>query len=66
MIEELENVVLNIDLPEAGLRSGDVGSVVLIHRDGEAYEVEFVTLEGRTVAVVTLTNSQIRNTKTGG
>lgn len=39
---------------------GDVGTVVLIYRDGQAYDVEFMTLEGRTVAVVTLEASQVR------
>ena len=31
-----------------------------IYRDGEAYEVEFVTLDGRTAAVVTLEADQVR------
>lgn len=34
--------------------------VVLIHRDGQAFEVEFLTLEGTTVAMVTLEASQVR------
>ena len=37
-----------------------MGTVVHIYGDGEAYEVEFVTLEGRTAAVVTLETSQVR------
>ena len=40
--------------------AGDVGTVVHIHRQGEAFEVEFVTLDGGTVAVITLLSSQIR------
>ena len=59
MIPELERVVLTIDLPEEGLVRGDVGTVVLVHGD-EGYEVEFVTLDGETVAVVTLSTSQVR------
>lgn len=31
-----------------------------IHRSGEAYEVEFMTLKGETVAVTTLLASQVR------
>lgn len=48
------------DLPGDGLQAGDVGTVVHIHRQGEAFEVEFVTLDGGTVAVITLLSSQIR------
>ena len=60
MIAELENVILTADLPEQGLEQGDIGTVVLVHRSGEGYEVEFATLEGETVAVVTLLASQVR------
>jgi hypothetical protein len=41
-------------LPEYSLERGDIGTVVLMHRGGEGYEVEFVTLDGETVAVVSL------------
>ena len=60
MIEELERVVLLIDLPEHGLQGGDVGTIVLVHRRGEAYEVEFMALNGDTIAVTTLDSAQIR------
>ena len=60
MIQELEDVVLETDLPEHGLRRGDIGTVVLIHREGQGYEVEFTTLDGETVAVVTLLAVQVR------
>ena len=59
-IKELDSVVLTIDLPEHGLRAGDIGTVVLIHREGAGYEVEFMTLEGETVAVTTLMADQVR------
>ena len=59
MIDELANVVLAIDLQEHGLRKGDVGTVVLVH-DSEGYEVEFQTLDGDTVAVVSLSTGQVR------
>jgi hypothetical protein len=42
------------------LQRGDVGAVVHIYGDGEAYEVEFVTAEGRTIAVLTLTAADVR------
>lgn len=60
MIHELDSVVLTTDLPEHGLREGDVGTVVLVHRGGEGFEVEFVALDGETVAVVSLFSSQVR------
>ena len=60
MIKEHDRIVLLKDLPEDGLQSGDVGTVVHIYRQGEAFEVEFMTLDGGTVAVVTLLSSQIR------
>jgi hypothetical protein len=60
MIQELDTVILNRDVPQQGLRSGDVGTVVLIHRDRAAYEVEFVTLGGETIAVVTLPADAVR------
>jgi len=60
MIAELESVVLAADLPAEGLERGDIGTVVLVHHGGEGYEVEFSTLEGETVAVVTLLASQVR------
>lgn len=60
MIKEHDRIVLLKDLPEDSLQAGDVGTVVHIHRQGEAFEVEFVTLDGGTVAVITLLSSQIR------
>jgi len=60
MIDELESVVLECDLPESGLARGDVGTIVLVHGNGAGYEVEFTALDGGTVAVVTLNASQVR------
>ncbi len=60
MIEELERAILMIDLPEHDLRAGDIGTVVLVHRGGQGYEIEFMTLNGDTVAVVTLLADQVR------
>jgi hypothetical protein len=34
--------------------TGDIGTVVLVYRGGEAYEVEFVAADGNTIAVETL------------
>jgi hypothetical protein len=60
MIQELDDIILECDLPEHGLRRGDIGTVVLVHQGGKGYEVEFTTLDGETVAVVTLLASQVR------
>ena len=60
MIKELDSVVLTTDLPEHGLSAGDLGTVVLIHEGGKGCTVEFMTLAGKTVAVVTLLASQVR------
>ena len=60
MIKEHDCVVLTIDLPAEGLASGDIGTVVHIHKGGEGYEIEFMTLDGQTVAVSTLLANQVR------
>lgn len=59
-IKEHDCVVLTADLPTDGLLAGDVGTVVHIHKGGVAYEVEFITLIGTTVAVTTVEASQLR------
>lgn len=65
MIEELESVVLAVDLPEHQLQVGDIGTVVLVHQEGAGYEVEFVALDGETIAIVSLFSSQIRSIRAG-
>ncbi len=58
-IRELETVVLLRDFPDAGLRAGDLGAVVMVYGH-EALEVEFVTASGRTQALLTLPVSDVR------
>ncbi len=60
MIKEHDLVVLTVPLLSEGLETGDVGTVVHIHKDGQAYKVEFLTLDGDTAAVATLEASQVR------
>ena len=60
MIKEHERVVLTTPVLDSGLEAGDVGTVVHVYKDGQAYEVEFVTLDGHTAAVLTLEVSQVR------
>ena len=61
MINELDCVVLTDDLPAENLVAGDVGTVVMVHKEGVAYEVEFLTFDGHTLAVVTVESSQVRS-----
>jgi hypothetical protein len=60
MITEHASVVLTEDISSSGLQAGDVGVVVHIHRRGAAYEVEFMTLDGGTLAIETLEARQVR------
>lgn len=60
VIRELEMVVLRRDLPESRLKAGDVGTVVFVHEEGKGYEVEFATLAGETLAVVTVPAEDLR------
>ena len=60
MIRELDTLALTRDFPQHALRKGDVGAGVHRYTDRVAFEVEFVTAEGKTVAVLTLTEADIR------
>jgi hypothetical protein len=60
MIEELDRVVLTRDLPGEKLKAGDVGTVVMVLAPDEAFEVEFMTLAGDTLAVTTLQAEDLR------
>lgn len=55
----LDTVVLDRDLPDLGLRSGDLGAVVQVCNE-DGLEVEFVAASGRTEALVTLKESDVR------
>lgn len=60
MMKELDQIVLTSDIPEHGLKSGDIGTVVMIHKGGAGLEVEFVALDGQTIAVATLPADKVR------
>lgn len=60
MFEELDTVVLTKDLKEYGLKKGDLGTIVHLYGDKEAFEVEFMAASGKTIAVLTLTTKDIR------
>jgi hypothetical protein len=56
----LDTVVLSRDLPEHGLRAGDLGAVVECYGT-EGVEVEFVRISGQTKALVTLRTTDLRS-----
>lgn len=60
MIRELDTVVLTHDIKEYHLAEGDIGAIVHCYSDGNIYEVEFVTAEGKTIAVLSLSSDDIR------
>jgi hypothetical protein len=55
----LDTVVLDRDMPEFGLKKGDLGAVVQVYAP-DGLEVEFVTASGRTEALVTLNQKDVR------
>jgi hypothetical protein len=55
----LECVVLTRDLPEHALRAGDLGAVVEVCPP-DGVDVEFVTADGNTLALVRLHASDVR------
>lgn len=63
MIQEHDRVVLTVDQSDYGLFTGDVGRIVHIYADGEAYEVEFFRMDGRTLAVITVAAAAVRGIK---
>lgn len=58
-IKLFEIVALTVDLPEYNLWRGQVGTVVEILANGEAYEVEFSNREGHTYESLGLRPDQI-------
>jgi hypothetical protein len=58
----LDTVVLDRDLPEYGLRRGDLGAVVEIY-EPDGLDVEFVLASGETQALVELTTHDVRPTR---
>ncbi|MFT5465846.1 MAG: hypothetical protein ACI8UO_000942 [Verrucomicrobiales bacterium] len=60
MISEHSRVVLTKDLPERGLEQGDVGTAVHVYSNADAFEIEFVSLSGRTLCVETVPADAVR------
>jgi hypothetical protein len=55
----LDTVVLARDLPQHGLRAGDLGAVVEVY-EPNGLEVEFVMASGKTQALITLNVNDVR------
>jgi hypothetical protein len=61
MVSEHDMVVLMVSLPQEKLQAGDVGTVVHVYKQGQAYEVEFSTMSsGHFFALVTLEADKVR------
>ena len=62
MFKEHEQIVLTVDVfGDEGeeLKLGDVGTIIHIHPAKEALVVEFMSLNGDTVAIATVLPSQV-------
>jgi hypothetical protein len=59
---ELDTVELCRDLPDLGLRVGDIGTIVFVYAP-DAFEVEFVNSDGDTTAITTLRFADVRAVK---
>ena len=60
MLAEHDRAVLTDDIAERDLKAGDVGTIVHVYPGGEAFEVEFLALDGDTAALATVLPSQVR------
>ena len=60
MIEEHDQVVLTRDLPDQGLVVGDIATVVAVRQGGAGYTLEVMTVQGDTLAIVTVPAADVR------
>jgi hypothetical protein len=58
----LDRVVLERDIPERGLRKGDLGAVAELY-EPDGLDVEFVRASGKTQALVTLNVTDVRSVR---
>ncbi|MCB2262673.1 MAG: DUF4926 domain-containing protein [Candidatus Thiosymbion ectosymbiont of Robbea hypermnestra] len=59
-MKETDLIVLTHDIAEHSLKTGDVGTIIHCYDDKVGFEIEFVTAEGKTIVVLTLTTKDIR------
>ena len=63
MFDEHRQVVLTAEVTgdeKEEFKAGDVGTIIHIHPGRQAFVVEFMTLDGDTVAIATVLPSQAR------
>ena len=60
MIAEHDQVVLTRDLPEHEIAAGDIATVVAVHAGGNGYTLEVMTVQGDTLAIVTVQAADVR------
>jgi hypothetical protein len=60
MFKLLETVALTHDIADVGLTEGDLGTIVEMY-SGDAFEIEFVAASGKTQALLTLYNKDVRS-----
>jgi hypothetical protein len=67
-LELYQRAILTADIPSENLRAGDIGTVVDRHDvpgvPETGYSVEFFDMTGRTIAVVTVPSSSLREPTT--
>lgn len=63
MIQELERVYLLDDLAGAVFVKGDVGTVVFIYPDHQAYELEFFAVDGSSLGVETVPGDKVKSVR---
>jgi hypothetical protein len=57
----LDTVIAAVNMPDQGVLAGDVGAIVEIYTAPQpAYEIEFVSPDGTTRALLTLSPDQVR------
>ena len=59
-LREHDVVTLTVDVPEDGLKSGNVGTIVSVYGDGEAFAVEFIAFDGETIAIADVQADHVR------
>jgi hypothetical protein len=64
-MKEFELVALTRDVDDTHLKKGDVGTIVDIHSDGKAFEVEFVLQTGYTADLVSVEADGVRPIEKG-
>ena len=64
-IKLFDSVALLVDIPDENLWRGQLGAVVEVYNDGEAFEVEFVDTDGKTYGLLALRPDQLMQLRRG-